>query len=140
MFTYFTNFKLSNPVLDIDEANYYLHENDMTFCLFQDIGELKEIIKDIKWNLTTPLEGKVIINSNRELTNEEKVKISNFISDQNADGIGEGFEQQSFAYYTQEEYDQKMGYNVSYDDEEGECESICSFDWRNNDYELYLLE
>ena len=55
---------------------------------------------------------------------------------QNSDGLGEGFEQQSFASYEIED-----DYNCGYDEDEYiEPEYVmASFDWETNDYEFTLV-
>lgn len=131
-YEYETDFKLSNPVNDRTLAQGYLCEDDMTQYLDDDD---KKVVESIRWVLETPDSGTVQVTTKRPLTPEESTKISSWISGQNSDGLGEGFEQQDFALIEIEE--------PYYDDEtdeyhEGYYESA-EFDWGTNTYPLRLV-
>lgn len=129
---YKTDFKLSNPVNDIMLAQWYLSEDDMTQYLDDDD---KKVVESIRWVLETPDSGTIQVTTKRPLTPEESTKISSWISGQNSDGLGEGFEQQDFALIEIEE--------PYYDDETDEYHEgyyeYAGFDWGTNTYPLRLV-
>ncbi len=95
---YKTDFHLEAPVNDFEAAQAYLSEDDMTQYI---PDELKDVVKDVKWELEDEESGHISFKTTRELTAEESKKMSDWIDGQNSDGLGEGFEQQDFAisYY-----------------------------------------
>lgn len=120
MFIYRTYFKLNNFVKDIEAAQDYLSDDDMTKYLINDSSNsLKSKISSIEWILDTEISGHIDLETTEKLTTEELKNISEWVSGQNSDGIGEGFEQQNFASY--------------WDDE------CASFDWRTNAYKFEEL-
>lgn len=104
---YATPFKLDKEVSDYWAAYDYLTEDNMLDYFTE--GELKDKIRDIEWSLETPDSGCVFVATKYHLPEEDLDKISKFISGQNSDGLGEGFEQREFG---------------------------ASFDWETNDYKL----
>jgi hypothetical protein len=64
--------------------------------------------------------------THRPLTDEESKQISEWISGQNSDGLGEGFEQQSFA-------------EIEGDDENDDW-AMASFDWQTNPCTLVVVK
>ena len=104
---YYTKFYLTKPVNDYEEARNYLLSDTM-----EDYFE-GDYLKSIDWILLDNSSGVVCIETEKELTKQQKEKISTFIKNQNSDGLGEGFSQQPFADLGQE---------------------ISEFDWRTNDY------
>lgn len=144
MYAYKTNFYLSNEVLDICGANDFFEEENenMTKCLKSDFSKISDKIIKIEWKLTKADQGIVVLNTEEKLSKETLNEISGWIQGQNSDGIGENFEQEYFASYTEREWDQSRGYNLSYEDDEnnGDCLTVCEFDWRTNQYELELQE
>ena len=128
---YETKFNLTAPVIDMESAIKYLTEDDMTQYLhnWSDIECAKEVVR-IAWNLETEQSGTISLFTSRELSEDELLQISGWVSGQNSDGLGEGFEQQDFAYYyvgdDRYEYD-----DYGYDDEDW---AMASFDWETNDY------
>lgn len=131
-FEYFTDFVLDYPVSDFEAAREYLAEEDMTRYLIGSLSYSKgmktldpEDIISIEWKLLDNEEGKVVLITTRELTDTESKAISRWISGQNSDGLGEGFEQQDFAF-------------VYYEDDEQYKAMYSSFDFRTNNYELHL--
>ena len=125
MYIYRTYFKLDAPVLDKEEAQDYLSEDEMVSYLDKDdIGSsVIEAIEDIYWVLKDEQSGYIELKTNRKLSDKELKPISEWVSGQNSDGLGEGFEQQDFANYPLDEDDE-------YDDEW----VMASFDWQTNDY------
>ena len=151
---YRTNFRLSAPVNDIKEARNYLQEDDMTNCLIDEINAAQDeensyrikgfigldssLILSLKWELTDEKHGYVELETKKPLTEKQLEGVSDFVSGQNSDGLGEGFEQQEFAECFDETgyYAAMMMY-----EEDGECypdecayRTSASFDWRTNKY------
>ena len=119
-YLYQTNFHLTCPVSDFEQAQAYLEED---MAEYYDEGAADAIIHAF-WILENDEGGRIEITTNRPLTPEEKKQISEWISGQNSDGLGEGFEQQEFATYQE---------NVGDDFE------YASFDWRTNNYDLQFV-
>lgn len=144
-YTYTTKFTLTDLVLDLESANDYLAEDDMVdyFDEYKEIGVTKDLIKkviSINWELQTRDSGKITVKTNALLTYKERKTVSRWISGQNSDGLGEGFEQQDFANYDVNRYDYD-GNEISVwdlDDDYEEYWVMASFDWQTNDYELEL--
>lgn len=144
-YTYTTKFTLTDLVLDLESANDYLAEDDMVdyFDEYKEIGVTKDLIKkviSINWELQTRDSGKITVKTNALLTYKERKAVSRWISGQNSDGLGEGFEQQDFANYDVNRYDYD-GNEISVwdlDDDYEEYWVMASFDWQTNDYELEL--
>lgn len=136
---YKTNFNLECPVLDIQEANDYLQEDDMTKYLLDSLRDDKvnpeeiEKVEYIYWVLTSNCSGSIILTANDTLLPATLDKISEWVSGQCSDGLGEGFEQQPFAYYENSDGDY-------YDEEDNWVEDndycMASFDWQTNDYKF----
>lgn len=141
-YKYITEFYLINgDVLNIEDANDYLQEEDMTKFLKSDLPLIADGILHIQWEMTGSNKGVVVLTTSKKLTDKELSDISEWIKGQNSDGIGEGFEQQHFACYTEKEYDEYQGYCLNYDEDEENGGSIIqvSFDCETNDYELKLI-
>ena len=137
MFIYRTYFNLTNCVNDIEAAQDYLSDDDMTKYLVNDsnnsLKSCQSKISSIKWILDTESSGHIDLETTEKLTTEELNNISEWVSGQNSDGIGEGFEQQDFACYIDEGLD---GYDGSdWDDEY----IVASFDWTSNSYKFELI-
>lgn len=134
---YQTQFHLTNPVNDFEAAASYLKEPNMTAYLKDD---LKDVVREIEWVLDEEDCGHITVVTERELTRRELTDLSEWILGQNADGLGEGFEQQDFAVYEIEEEHEEEVYN----EDTGEYEieyyeavtDMCSFDWETNSYRL----
>ena len=126
---YKTDFSLECPVNDYNAAREYLLEDDMTKYLVDSLRDdnVKEEeimkIKNIQWKLQDTQSGYILLTTTDVLPNNVLSMISEWVSGQNSDGLGEGFEQQDFAEYNPEDY-------YSYDDEY--C--MASFDWKTNKY------
>lgn len=123
---YQTDFRLEAPVTDIGEANEYLTSDDMTKYLLNDFPKLRGVVVNVSWYLYNDEGGYVEVEATRELTEKERDDISDWIRGQNSDGLGEGFEQQSFACYPEDCEDEEGGYEYV----------MASFDWRTNYYKL----
>lgn len=135
---YKTNFNLECPVLDIQEANDYLQEDDMTKYLLDSLRDDKVIpeeikkVEDIYWTMTSNDTGSIVLTANDKLLPATLDKISEWVSGQCSDGLGEGFEQQPFANYEDKDGDY-------YDGSEEEVEPewcMASFDWKTNKYKF----
>lgn len=126
MYKYSTNFNLYCRVNDQQTAQDYLDNNSdkMLKELKNDIPHIESIVESIEWILDDSESGHIDLITNHELTEDDISYISNWVSDQNSDGLGERFEQQDFA--------------IGLDDD-GE-EVIASFDWDSNDYFFERIE
>lgn len=140
-YTYETEFNLSVPVNDIDAAQEYLIKYDMTKYLTQrikreanrdKIDNFSDAIVSIKWLLYDEQSGVIRLQSSRLLNQDELDFVSSWILGQNSDGLGEGFEQQEFAWMPYDDDDDDDDY---YDDGE-----MASFDWQTNNYKLHLVK
>ena len=134
---YRTFFKLTACVNDLNAAKDYLTEDDMTVYLKEDSRIPKNIsdaVTKIEWILKDEFSGCIDLTTTSELSTEDLKKISDWVKGQNSDGLGEGFEQQSFACYEDEGL---TGYEGSNWDNET---IMASFDWETNDYIFTLVE
>lgn len=97
-FKYLQEFSMKSPVNDLEAAQNYLTEDDMTQYLPEN---LKEKINKVEWQLNDESSGEIVVMANNELSEEEENELYDWIEGQNSDGLGEGFEQQEFAesYY-----------------------------------------
>lgn len=176
---YRTAFKLADDVNDYEAAVNYLTEDDMTKYLKDDEDipyATRGAIISVDWELKDVNHGYINLYSTRELTEQELEPISSWVRGQNSDGLGEGFEQQDFADYFDEdayhsdhewweeryqdacdeyanldedakdEWDSEDDYASRYAGnepyEEDDCyHTMCSFDWKTNEYlfEFYEL-
>lgn len=137
MYIYRTYFRLTNPVIDIEEARNYLTEDDMATFLKSDSRinqSVRNAITKIEWILKDEDSGYIELTTNKDLSTAELKSISDYVSGQNSDGIGEGFEQQRFACYEIDENGEPIDSRRAWD-YEGELEEImASFDWKTNEY------
>lgn len=125
--TYRTGGTLTNPVNDLTAARAYLSNDDMT----EYVGDgLEEVVLHIQWDLYDESTWGVVVFTHRLLTDEESTALSSWISGQNSDGLGEGFEQQTFA----EHFERDRYGNIEEDIE------MSSFDWQTNDCTLTLVK
>lgn len=131
MYIYRTYFNLTACVTDLLAAQEYLTEDDMTSYLKDDSRipeDVRNAVEKIEWNLVDEDSGNIELTTNRALSAAELKSISEYVSGQNSDGLGEGFEQQDFANYKDEGLE---GYSESNWDDEW---ITASFDWESNDY------
>jgi hypothetical protein len=129
MAQYNATFHLDNAVNDIEAARNYLADEDMAHFL---PDNLAEFVTSVFWRLQDEESGYINIEADRELTDDESAQMSQWISGQCSDGLGEGFEQQDFAREYSEDSDDDE-YIDEYDYE------VASFDWQHDDYALTLL-
>ena len=139
MYSYKTYFKLRNEVNNLHAAQEYLSEDDMTTYLVGEdriAREVRDAVVSIRWLLTDEQSGAIVLTTKTELSAEQLLTISDWVSGQNSDGLGEGFEQQDFANYDLGLYDEYGRYNSDLELEEkyGECYVMASFDWTTNKY------
>lgn len=130
-FVYVTEFGLTNPVNDYHAAREYLKQEDMTPYLISYLGRENldaDGIVSISWELEDEEFGVIQLISSRPLSRDLLDAISRWIRGQNSDGIGEGFEQQDFAWIPYDTEDEDYYYS-----NEGE---MASFDWETNNYKL----
>ena len=113
---------------NVSKAQAYLTQDDMT----QYIDEaLKGTVERVQWRLdANGHDYEVEVFALRELTDDESAKLSEWISGQNSDGLGEGFEQQPWAWEGEED---GPYYSV---DEEEDGGHMVSFDWQKNESAL----
>lgn len=143
---YRTKFKLSNYVLDLDAAQGYLTEDDMVNYLLKELDDscsyfqipmshLKDKILGVNWHLEDENSGYIELITTEEIPQAELNQISEWVRGQCSDGLGEGFEQQDFAFYEDED-----DLDAWEDDEDcpiSPCDDhwvMCSFDWSTNKY------
>lgn len=134
---YETAFNLTSDVNDLEAAQDYLNDPNMTEYLVEEYPKLNGVVNKIEWILKNYSDGVIKVRTTRELTEEEKEIISEWIKGQNSDGLGEGFEQQDFARLEEDESDWDNEY---YDDYHEYSDIIyASFDWQTNKYILKLV-
>ena len=160
--TYQTDFLLSEPVCDLEAAQEYLSEDNMAdyFDAYGNItDELVDAVTRIDWILDDEMSGHITVETTRDLEPSEMEAVSDWIVGQNADGIGEGFEQRDFACFTdesyywdhddweslepnprdfdsEEDYEAENEYWWESEPSEEDYMVMCSFDWETNDYPL----
>jgi len=138
-YIYRTHFKLNNPVLDVLDAQYYLGSSNMTRYLRTDYEyeDLKDDIISIEWYLEDKDSGYIELRTIRKFTEGELERISNWVSGQNSDGLGEGFEQQDFASYIMRD-----GKLLDFNKDEWYDEDLktAEFDWETNKYKFELVD
>lgn len=130
MFYYYTKFNLVAPVKDNEfiKAREYLLDDNMVEYL--DIDRLtNDCINEIRFVLVENDYGYVVVSSISELNDDDLNELSDFISGQASDGLGECFEQNFYS-----EHDDDYFYCDYNSDEE-----MCSFDWETNNYELNMI-
>lgn len=132
---------------NVQQANDYLQADDMT----QYLDEALEAVERVQWYLHSDgYTYHVEAVASRELTDDELKQLASWVSGQNSDGLGEGFEQQDFAWlgdaYDSEEECINCGgsgevnaeecvscYGVGYLEADADAGHMCSFDWQTND-------
>lgn len=133
--TYRTEGRLTNPVTDLEAARAYLNiEGGMAqYLCWADQIDLKEAVHSVTWDLAADSHWFVVVVANQDLDADQLTRLSQWISGQNSDGLGEGFEQQPFAE-PEPEYD-RYG-NLEDDDEDYR---MASFDWETNPCTLKVV-
>lgn len=132
---YRTGGSLKQAVTDLQAARAYLDEPMEDFVKYSELAD-PTVVFTIRWDLVDEETWQVVVITTRPLTAEESATLSEWISGQNSDGLGEGFEQQAFA--------EQGGRNQwgDYEDAEDEDGNIlmASFDWETNPCTLELLK
>ena len=138
-YIYQTDFYLMAEVNDYEDAKAYLEEENMLYFFYDSTFDSK--LDSIYWKLDNEYSGRVIVTANQELNDLELKKLSDFILAQNADGLGEGFEQQDFANYDAALIDDYGNENseLAWADDYEEDWVMASFDWKHNEYPLTLV-
>ncbi len=151
MYKYRLDFELSEPLRDESfyEAQDYLHDFDMTqyfVCEYRSPEQqaLKDVLAHVEWDLDNLSEGHVDIITSSPLSDKQIAMIYDEICGQNSDGLGEGFEQQDFACWTETEesgegyYEEiREGYYEWIDDDEIEINHMSSL---VNEKSIELIE
>jgi hypothetical protein len=123
--TYRTSGHLTNPVSDLAAAREYLRvDGGMAQYIHPD--DLRLLVHSVDWDLTDDRSWVVTVVTHQPLNAVALSVLSEWISGQNSDGLGEGFEQQPFAEHGSESDDE-------YDFE------ISSFDWGTNTCRLEVV-
>lgn len=124
MTTYQTSGTLTGTIApeNVAKAMAYLQDDDMTRYIYP--SELAVFIAHIEWHLHADGHNwHVTAKTMRELTDDELKQLSEWVSGQNSDGLGEGFEQQDFAEYFETD---------RWGDPKEDTYQMCSFDWEKN--------
>lgn len=127
--TYKTGGSLTEDVNDFRAAVQWLHERQEETPMAQFIwpDDARDGVHSVTWHLLDEATWEVTLVADRELTPAHLGLLSQWISGQNSDGLGEGFEQQPFAEHEDEEDEDEVVYHMS------------SFDWETNPCELRLV-
>lgn len=122
--TYKTRGKLEHPVSDLNAARAFLREHGVRLHQWIYPDEAQAGIHSVMWDLLDEESWEVTVIADTELQQQQINDLSDWISGQNSDGLGESFEQQPFAEHNE-------GGDHS---EEGEDEEwvVSSFDWQTN--------
>ena len=118
--TYRTRRKLTYPVSDLDAARHFLRCEEMGMEVHIYPADTKVGVHSVTWDLINDHEWEVTVIADHPLPIEQLKALSEWISGQNSDGLGEGFEQQPFAEHEDEEDEDEVVYHMS------------SFDWETN--------
>jgi hypothetical protein len=118
--TYQTNGQLTEPVTDLSLAREFLREHGAGIAQYIYPDAAKPGVHSVTWDLLDEGRWQVTLVADRDLPAEQLALLSEWISGQNSDGLGEGFEQQAFAEH-------------GYDDDDF---TMSSFDWETNDCAL----
>ena len=120
--TYKAQGSLTEPVNDLNAAREFLREHTMNIHQYIYPDEAQANVHSITWDLRNQVAWEVTVIADQPLPPAQRERLSEWISGQNSDGIGEGFEQQPFAEHFEEE-----------DPEDGnEGWIMSSFDWETN--------
>lgn len=123
--TYRTSGNLTHPVSDIHAAREYLRiDGGMAQYVYPD--DLRLMVHSVTWDLTDESSWIVAVVTHQALDAAQLTQLSEWISGQNSDGLGEGFEQQSFA-------------ELGDPDDEDEDFEMSSFDWGTNPCRLEVV-
>lgn len=119
---------------NVMSAQQYLTDDDMTQYLDDSIAG---VVGHIEWRLDGDGHSwSVLAICSRDLTDDELRELGEWIGGQNSDGLGEGFEQQDFAWEDDEsECGECFGCENGWDCED-ERGRMISFDWEKNEHKF----
>lgn len=132
--TYRAQGSLTHPVNDLNAAREFLRGERMGMVVHIYPAEAKPGVHSVTWDLEDEQRWEVTLVADHELPEEQLKLLSEWISGQNSDGIGEGFEQQPFAEHE----------NPDFEEDENELLQpqdiiMSSFDWQDNPCTLELV-
>lgn len=132
-FNYLYAGTLTGTVNDVEAAQKYLTEDDMTQYVHSYVPSVIHVRWDLKDDGHTY---EVHAISSKELDETEIDQLTSWVQGQNSDGLGEGFEQQAFADLTEE----REVYPWDEDEPDyGDDSTMVSFDWRTNETKFTLI-
>lgn len=113
---------------------YLVQDDDMALFFHMWEAWAKDVVEHVEWKLDhNGHNWSVTAFATRELTDEEQRVFSEWVSGQNSDGMGEGFEQQDFAWQEQDDC-------TCDGDGWGSCDCagghMISFDWKDNEHKV----
>ena len=118
-----------------DNLADYLHEDDIIYGV---VTEIRVDINIINGRMCSWTE----VTANKQLTDEQKTELLDYLSGQFSDGYGEGLEQQEFITFTDTEYeetwdeDEQANYTEQYD-----VEVSCYLHlWQSHDFKLEFVD
>lgn len=146
LYIYRTNFNLTAPVRPdlFKAAQDYLYEDNIVEYIdgySNELDSLKKHIKSIRFCLKDIDNGYIEVQVYKKLNQLERDVVSEYISGQCSDGIGEGFSCQDFANYDDSIVDwdcDKYKPELAFEDDYEENWIMVEFDWKCNKYELHL--
>jgi hypothetical protein len=115
--TYKTKGVLDHPVSSVNDARAFLREHGSGVHQYIYPEPAKEGVHSVTWDLLSDHEWEVMLIADHPLGPQQLNLLSTWISGQNSDGLGEGFEQQPFA-------------EIELDEEDDWA--MASFDWQTN--------
>lgn len=124
--TYKTQGELAYPVNDLTAARDFLRERGTKMHEYIYPDEAARGVHSVTWDLINDHQWEVTLIADFRLSPVQLEQLSNWISGQNSDGLGESFEQQQFA-------------EQPYDDDDTEYDTS-SFDWETNQCVLELVQ
>lgn len=128
------------PAEKVGLAQDYLARDDMTKYFTMWNKDLKDVVLYIRWNLSANGHDYTVeAITTRVLDEAELTVLNDWVSGQNSDGLGEGFEQQPFAEI-REEGGSSWSWDDGDEDEDDVYGGMISFDWKTNDVDFRLFE
>lgn len=125
--------KIAVPEEKLEDAKKYLTEDDMTQYVDP---PLSEVVASVRWDLHDDgYHYHVEVITSRPLTESESKEMSSWISGQNSDGLGEGFEQH---FELEEDCEDCYGCGAGWGCDDPSFQ-MCSFDWETNDSTLRVV-
>ena len=130
---YKTQGSLTHPVSDLNAAREFLREHGKDIHQYIYPDEAKPNVHSVTWDLRNQIAWEVTVVADEELPPVQRELLSSWISGQNSDGLGEGFEQQPFAEHDLDEDEYEDG-------EERDQFIMSSFDWETNPCTLEVFK